>query len=444
MSLIEDIARKLNLDNTQLRIVPVMASVTELDEPSVEDLALCDAVVAKKTAAGPLDSLGKPRIMRVSAWIAHGGPANRNGDAFLEEDLKETVEQGLFQAPYFGMMDFNHGFDAHGVWYKAAYKYDDKAGQWGVLAEGTMFAWRYNELADKMLAEQARAGHVEVSMACIPASIDMREASNGRTEAVLRKPTFLAVSLLDVSGADPYAKALVSENPESSEEERVGELAKAMIKIAGNSECIWELNLSDIISASAPKTIETQEVPMDYEKLLADIVEAMGDKVAGLEDMVSRALEADRLAADLDTMTAKVTEVETALAAEKATAEERGVQIEALNVELANLRTELEVVRAELKVFNDGVAAAAAAELRAARLAALPAAYRTALEQRDGESKERVINKLVEMAQDEFEDHVAVLASSVVSEEGYTARSRREGALPGGSGQGGKYRIDQL
>src|SRR5258705_11251306 len=90
---------------------------------------------------------GKPRMLFMNAWMAHEG-RNLNGDAFVNEELRQRVREGLFVPPFAGMIDLDHDFTARGFWYKAAYAFDEQANKWGILATGAVWAWRYPELAD--------------------------------------------------------------------------------------------------------------------------------------------------------------------------------------------------------------------------------------------------------------------------------------------------------
>jgi hypothetical protein len=154
----------------------VTAKVEEISSTfeTVDDLlasltspaADCLTKAYKEAELSPMGDNGKPRTLKLTAWIAHAPKPNLNRDAFNEADLQKAVENGLFQAPYCGMVDYNHDFTAYGAWYSAKYAFDPVAGQQGILAEGFIYAWRYTELADLMLAMQQRQGHIDVSMAC--------------------------------------------------------------------------------------------------------------------------------------------------------------------------------------------------------------------------------------------------------------------------------------
>ena len=91
---LSDIAKELGFDPSNARLIPARVKV----EPFTDDNDAVKALVALASegveAAGPITDDGRPRMLKLTAWIAHSGPANRNRDAFLEEDRSDTREAG--------------------------------------------------------------------------------------------------------------------------------------------------------------------------------------------------------------------------------------------------------------------------------------------------------------------------------------------------------------
>ena len=87
----EDLVRNLGYDPSLATVLPVRAQVEELDVNTssalIHRLAETKITAGMEEAASPVTDSGKPRILKLTAWMAHSGPANRNGDAFLDEDL---------------------------------------------------------------------------------------------------------------------------------------------------------------------------------------------------------------------------------------------------------------------------------------------------------------------------------------------------------------------
>lgn len=155
---------------------------------------------------------GKPKMLFINAWIVHEG-RNLNGDAFVGEEIKARVNQGLFSPPYAGMIDLDHDFTARGFWYKANYAFDEKAQKWGVLAAGAVWAWRYTELADFMLQEMANDGFINVSMSAIAEVIEPTftyPGFEGEKTYIRHNPIFFTSAILTVPPGDPDAIGQVS------------------------------------------------------------------------------------------------------------------------------------------------------------------------------------------------------------------------------------------
>lgn len=439
---LEDIIKSLGFTPELARFLPVEATVESFDSSVETKLLNTFTEQGIKEAAGPVEN-GRPRMLKMTAWMAHGGPANRNGDAFLEEDLQKIALDGLFAPPYLGIMDFNHDFNPYGVWYSAEYKYNQAAGQYGLLAEGALFAWRFPELADKILAEQTRKGFVDVSMAAMPEWIEEREGADGRRESVLRKPVFVAVSILDVAPGDPNARGFGSESEDSTRADRETELNKALLSIhaaGGEAFKIWH-NLVAAKLEGASQTISQEETQMDekiIEQLTAALQESLGEQARGLLDelksAVADAAKVPGLEATIAQLETTVAELTASLAASEEAKDTAATEVESLqtalqakNEELSSLSEAFNALKAEHDKLTESVEAEAKTALREARLAKLPEGYRKALEGRSEESRERIIARYTEMSDEEFTEELEVI--SVTSRQSFADRSAAEGGL---------------
>lgn len=410
----------LNLEN--LRFIPAKATIRE--DAEFDEVKLRTAIMRlaqKEAALAPYTEDMKPRMLLISAWICHAGKPNLNRDAFVAEDLEAAVQEKLFQPPYFGMIDFNHDFSAYGVWYDAKYEFDPVANEYGVIAEGAIFAWRYEELTDKVLAMQARQGHIDVSMACIPQSIEIASDEEG-DYFVLRQPIFFTTSVLDVDPADVHGRGIGTEDPD-----KLSEIRKR-------------------VRESATQPIE--EEVMD-EKMLQKLAEVLGDKfdefkaqveggLKAAEELASATKTIEELQAKVEELTAKVAEVETQK-------DEAGVALSAAKEELATVIAE----RDELKAFKDEweakEAEKAANELREARLAQISEAARKNLESLEDDKREKIIASWVAMSEEDWADHIVVM-NLAGSKKSYSDRAAEEGDLvtAPGSARSGKFEIDEF
>lgn len=195
-------------------------SIHEPDEQEIEEINLsCRGfILASSQHTGdvkPFGPDGKPRMLVISAWMAHEG-RNLNGDAFVKEELQNVVREGLFSPPYAGMIDDDHDFTARGYWYKTSFAHDQVAKKWGILATGALWAWRYSDLADRLLKDMGSRGTIDVSMSVIAGHTEVTlaypEAKGERTK-ILHNPVFFTTSLLSVPPGDRFARGKVVENP---------------------------------------------------------------------------------------------------------------------------------------------------------------------------------------------------------------------------------------
>jgi hypothetical protein len=415
-----------------VRHIPIIARVTEADV-DVDLIRTAMKRSGREASLSPVGPNGHPRMLKITAWMCHAGRPNRNRDAFTEDDLKAAVENGLFGAPYFGAVDWNHDFHPYGVFYSAKYAYDPVAEAWGVLAEGAIFAWRYEELADRILAMQQRnEGLIAVSMSCLPGDIETAKDEDG-TYWILRNPTFFTCSLLDVDPADPFGRAVTTENVEETPEEREDKLT--------------ELALASI----QPPVVETEENEMDIEQLLADLVAAQGlteeqatavrealasvvsTEPAGDEPVVNGPA-ADEPTADND----RIAELEAAIASLTTARDEAIVARESAAAELATANSELTELQAYQTRREAEDAEIARTARRDTRMAQLSEATKAALEALSVEAKDRLVGRWTDMDEDEWKVTLASLTAGGAG-KGYGERSKAEGTLSGAADSNVKY-----
>jgi hypothetical protein len=422
----------MDTDNHEYRNLPVLIRVdAALDAATVSAVTAAEAKImegfvraGKEAALSPIGADGKPRMLKITAWIAHAGKPNRNGDGFLQEDLEEAIEEGLFIAPNIGMIDFNHDFSAYGAWYNARLEYDPQAKEYGIIAEGAIWAWRYEEMVNTLLAMQQRNGYVEVSMSCLPRGLERALDTNGREYTLVRRPVFFTTSVLDMPPADPHARGLTTEDSSQTSEEREEIL----------------LNASEAITLT-PESL--QEGDMDYEKLIAELRAALAEgnteMLESLTSLVAAAARVPALEAELTEANDRVTELD-ALVQERdvrvATLEtsvlEGEVALTAARETLATATEELEVFRAERTEREAADAAAARTALRNTRVAEISEVARRALEGQPVEVQEKIIEMWTDMDDIQWDLHKTAL--NLVPQEGkYEGRSKKEGGLSGTS-----------
>lgn len=424
-------AKKLFLLNTHATVKEM--EVTEESLRSAINLALVQAKAGKaeKAEVDPVGPNNQPRMLQVTAFLCHAldpenPEPNLNNRGFTKADLEEVVANGMFKAPFFGMIDWNHDFSLYGVWYHTELALDPQTNTWGILAHGALFAWRYTELADKVLAMQARQGHVDVSMSCMPGFYEPAKTKDGREFLIVRKPVFFTTSLLDVPPADQDARGVGSEDPASTNEQRAAELLKAHLdfEVQNSEEHLMDELMQKIEAALG-----------EHKAILAPFAEAMA-RLPEIEAALEQA-QADLKAAN-EAKDAATAEVE-GLKAEKATLE---VALEAAKTEVAALVAEVEPLRAMKAEADAAAEAAEKAAKREARMAEVSDAVKEALEAR--EDKDAIIEQW--MAMDEAQWALTKASFEVASGKRKTLaeRSEEEGALSSVASKGeGEYAINR-
>lgn len=416
----------------RMTLIPVRATVREVEvsEAAVRqaiNLAIERANKGQKQDTAAVDPVGenqKPRMLQISAWICHAGKPNLNRQSFVDTDLADAVGEGLFRPPYFGMIDYNHDFNSYGAWYNARYAFDHVAQQWGILAEGAIFAWRYTDLADKMLAMQQRLGFIEVSMACMPGSYEERQDENG-TYYALRKPVFFTTSVLDVDPADPKARGLGSEDPNSTNEMRSDELLSASVE--DNTK---EAEMDNAENKEAPEVTEQTEVA-EVAETVAEVTE-QAEVTETVEVVEEVAVVAETVEAVQEVVVVELTPAEQlavvlaeveVLKTARQTAE---VALTAAQSEMATMLAELTELRAMKEASEKAARDAEAARVRAARMAEIPAHIAAALENEEGQA---LIEKWMEQSEETWTMTKKVFAVASSTRKTAAERSAEEGVL---------------
>jgi hypothetical protein len=426
------------LDVQKFVILPVKATAKEFDasEAGLKSaiLAAIEKASAHDTAGAtdPIGANGHPRMLQLSGWIVYADEINKNYRMFTPGDLEESVANGMFKAPFFGMIDYNHDFSLYGVWYDAKYAFDEVAGKWGIYAEGVMFAWRYTELADKMLAMQARQGHIDLSMACLAEYYESARSPEGIDYLIARKPVFFTTSLLDVEPAFPNARAYGTESPDSTPEQRADHLRNSDASHRATEEASMknedkakteEKPTTEVVTPETPK-IETATDLEEEPKVETPKKETPVAETAATEVLASRVKE---------------------LEGEKATAT---VALEAAKSEIEALTKANETLTAELAEFKKLKAeadAASAAEAekarREARMAEIPEAVKAEMAKDENAA---LLDEWMGMEEAKWEATKKVFTVASAGRKTLAERSADEGDLATGrSKDEGGYAISK-
>lgn len=406
------VLERLGLSEDDLLYVPAVATVEEVEaDEGIVERVQAGMRQAGQTAAAPMVGPNeKPRMLVFTSWMVHAGAPNANGDAFLADDLQARVREGLFQPPYFGMVDFNHSFVPVGVLFSSAWKYHEAAAEWGIEVQGAVFAWKFPELADTLLAEQSRHGFIRTSAAWMSKDHEVREDETGRAYLLHRNPVFFAHSLLDVPQADKDSRAVGSEDPRQTIEERERLLQQARRQDPTNEDVTMDQELLDRITA----LLSEQE---------SGLRDAFQEALSAAETLPVLREELAQAQREQATLQASLDESQTALAAAQQTLAEQAEALAELD-ELRAYRTEVEEREAQ---------AARTAQIES-RLAQLPESFVEALRRGDAEVYERTVSRYAEMSDDEFAAVVAAMKEMVPAtpkRKTLAERSRDEGALRG-------------
>lgn len=387
-------------------VVPVFSRVSvveEADEEQFQQITASLATVEQEelkqvladiesltTASTPMVVDGRPRMLHVSGFIAHEG-VNRNRDGFVAEDLETVVnEKRLFKAPYGGMIDVHHDFNPVGFWYSSEYLEDPTTGSMGIMAHGAIWAWRFPDLADSIIAEVSRSGSIALSMSALAKSSDMQYefGADGEMNSIMRNPVFIATTiLLDEEPGDAHARGLVAEDPRQHTNKQLKE---------------------ELLLASATNEEEKTMIE-DLKPLLA---ESLGDQADAVVSKISSIFET------------KFQEIENKLAERDSSLEEANSQIATLTAEVESLNTQLEEKEVALQALSEekSTVDAAVVELeagienyrkveeqqafeakKAARLAEISESVIAKLDERDEEVRDAIVTRWASQSDDEWE-----------------------------------------
>jgi hypothetical protein len=403
----------------------VTASVREATDSDFEELKESSAQKEYELAAADPVVDGKPRMLMLTAWIAHE-KKNLNNQVFIKEELKARVIQGLFAPPHAGMIDFDHDYEPRGFWYKASMAYDTKAERWGIIASGAVWAWRFPEFANLILAEMQRSGSIPVSMAARAESIEfVDDEESGYPAMILHNPIFFTTSILDIPPADPHARAVAKEDATEPLDAPAQKALQANAHTGGDGDT----------PSSDPPTQEDVVMDKDLKELSQDLQTVTEAKVTAetqVTELTQKLDEANEKIAgfegQIEILNAKVAELEVALQS----ASETKTQLEG----------DLEEVRAQLKKFEEEKAAAEKAERLEARISELPEVVRKNLEEHD--DCEAIKASWSDVTDEQWETIKQTFDLSVVTGPDYVDRTDKQGKILTATGVSDKSGLKQF
>lgn len=405
--------------------VECMGSAKAVEVADLEPAEAALVTAYSEASGAPPITNGRPTAIRMVAWMAHGdGVINDNRVAFVSEELRPFAAQVSDTNPV--VMDFNHSAvkpqdgmpKMIGAWTRAEWAHNpaaaNGAGAWGILMSGVMMAWLFPDIADTILADQARNGSTRNSMACMSRGIEFKSNADGPYQ-VLHNPVFFTLSVLDVTPADKAAIGKAVEG--SSDPECEAKMRKELTTY----------NAAEITPPNHDAPVDLQEAVMteaEIQAAIAAAAKAATDAAQNVIEVLNEKLTNGVIAADA--AAAKLIEVETARDAAMAELTKATAEIERLSAELATT-TE------KLTVFESADAVAKHAERVAARVASLPDAYREAHATKAAEARTRVESKWAAMSDEEWESYKTdELSVGAAFKVGYVFRSKQEGHIPTG------------
>ena len=398
------------MDKNELFEFVTTAQVREACDEDLEELLKSSAAADYKTAVADPIVDGKPRMVLMTAWIVHEG-RNLNGQVFVKEELEARVREGLFAPPHAGMVDYDHDFEARGFWYKTSFAYDTVAEKWGIIANGAVWAWRFPELADLLLAEMQRNGKIDVSMTAKADSIELvsdHPDSGGEPSIVLHNPVFFTTSILDVPPADPHARAVATEEPSE---------LPAPTEASKNTDVVPEL----VAASQKEESIMEKELSVK----LAEALEAKAKTDADLEKANEKLVEAQESISDFETEVAelktKVAEFEVALQSASETKE--------------GLEADLTEAKEKLEIFEVEKAEEEATSRLETRIAELPEVVQSNLDEHP--EKEMLLKSWKAASDEEWDTIKKSFDLAVVDhtdDPNYVQRSKEQGNLLSGTG----------
>ncbi len=406
-------------------LIRTAALLTKIDETVISEI---------QTAAGPLDDEGRPRMLILSSWIAHEG-RNTNGQVFIKEELKTAVAKGLFQPPHGGLIDLDHDFSPRGFWFTSKYAFDEVAETWGIVAEGAIWAWRFEDLSNALIAETQRNGYTFVSMSALPESVELTTTfpgAEGEFTEILHNPVFYGASLLTVAPGDPNARALVSES----------ETPNVLIEEANNN-ITATAELTDSSESDTALVVANQQIAEpNKEEVLMEELETLKTKLTeALEAKATADLALSSAKVELETVKQEVSQFKTDLETAQTKIDELQVALSTANETKAAVEAEFATAKQELEVFQ---AEKQEAELTARlekRLSQLPEAVARNLEQHENAEEIKIAWK--QKSDEDWEQLVSAfqLAASV-NEGDLVDATNKEGPLSANQREGGKAITD--
>lgn len=387
------------LISAQLRVVDEDAEYLRMASYLEENKDIIFASVGIKKeeifeAAPSMVVDGKPRMIHISGFIAHEG-FNNNRDGFVAEELQAVVEsKRLFKGAYAGILDHNHSLNPIGYWYDAEYTFDPQANKNGILAHGAIWAWRFKETSDLLLAEQVRENKINISMACLSKDVEPMQTETGLMGSILHQPIFVATSVLtEAPPADFYGRAVIEDESGKTSTYDRGKLVSKVAMSSHNNNNNMEVEL------------------MDKEELMNAIHEALGKSDESVVEKVKDVIEAsvsefktELISKDtsLTEATNKITELEATIAELNGAAEDKDLTFSALKDQHDTLETKVAELEAELSVYHEAEEATRVSELRAARLAQVGTAIHAKLDDMDEEKKESLISRWAALSDEEW------------------------------------------
>jgi len=369
-----------------------------------------------EVAAGPLDDKGRPRMLIVSAWIVHEG-RNRNGQAFIKEELEQAAGKGLFKPPHAGLIDLDHDFQPRGFWFTANYAFDEEAKLWGIAAEGAIWAWRFEELSNALLVEMQREGHIFVSMAALPESVELTgnfPEAEGQFTEILHDPVFYGASLLTVAPGDADARGLVSETSvpdiQATDEDST---AKADLDDSLESD-------NALVVAHHKRMKEEVLMEKELELLQAKLNEAIEAKVQAEQSLVSARAEIEVFVKDKDELTANLAAAQTKL-------DELQVAFDTANEVKTTVESELETTKQELDSYKVAEQEAELETRFTTRLEQLPEAVAINLDKH--ENADEIKKAWRDQTDEEWEKVISNFSLAASTESTLVDASNKEGSL---------------
>lgn len=360
---------------------------------------------------------GKPRMLHASAFIAHEG-FNNNRDGFISEELKAIVENNnLFKAPYAGILDYHHDLNPIGYWYDAQYVFDPEASKYGILAQGAIWAWRFREISDRLLAEQSREGKVNVSMACLSKNIEPVDTPEGR-KSILHNPVFVAASMLtEAPPADFYGRSVVEDESQNTGPDGRSKLVTRVATVTPNNKNM-EVNLmekEDLVN------LLNQALGKSDDAVITKVTDFIEAKIAEVKDELG---EKDTALTEANT---KIATLESTIEDLTNASEEKDVAFSSLKSESASLEAKVAELEEELNTYRETEAARKLEETKNARLAQVSDSVRATLDEMDDEKKVSIITRWASLTDEEWSARIEELNLAAHNKQEETPRN---GVLP--------------